>query len=139
MFNHSLEHVSDPIAELRSARERVCATGYVLVRIPTTSSDAWKEYGVDWFQLDAPRHLAIPSREGFRMAAAEAGFELVYSEDDSNEQQFRLSELYRSDVALSESHREPVNDQAMLEYKMRAKAVNFAQRGDQVIFVLKPL
>jgi len=31
--------------------------GTLLIRIPVMDCFAWKEYGVNWFQLDAPRHF----------------------------------------------------------------------------------
>lgn len=138
MFNHSLEHVLDPIADLRAAHSRLRAGGRLVVRLPTTSSEAWEEYGVDWFQLDAPRHIAIPSRSGFILAAEQAGFKVISQLDDSTEQQFRLSELYRANVPLVESGNVRVSRAKAAHYAARAKAANSTNRGDQVIYELAP-
>ncbi len=54
MFNHSLEHVPDPVATLKVAYEKLAAGGMCLARVPTTSSEAWTTYRADWVQADAP-------------------------------------------------------------------------------------
>ena len=58
MFHHSLEHMTDHIEVLRSAKEKLAAGGACLVRIPVANW-AWQHYGANWVQLDAPRHLII--------------------------------------------------------------------------------
>src|ERR1019366_4563243 len=40
MFNHSLEHVADPVASLAQATERLTQSGQVLVRAPVAGSYA---------------------------------------------------------------------------------------------------
>lgn len=102
MFNHSLEHVRDPVATLREAYERLAAGGICLVRLPTTSSEAWTTYKADWFQIDAPRHVVIPSRQGMALAANTVGLRIEKTFDDSNLAQFVSSEAYRRDIAMSE-------------------------------------
>ena len=41
MFNHSLEHVPDPVETLKVAYGKLAAGGMCLARVPTTSSEAW--------------------------------------------------------------------------------------------------
>ena len=48
VFNHSLEHAPDPLAELEAARERLSPAGRILVRLPVAGCHAWRTYGVDW-------------------------------------------------------------------------------------------
>jgi SAM-dependent methyltransferase len=59
MFHHTLEHVPDPAATLDQVRDRLAPGGWAIVRMPVAGCHAWREYGVDWVQLDAPRHLHI--------------------------------------------------------------------------------
>ena len=63
MFHHSLEHMTDHIEVLHSAKEKLAAGGTCLVRIPVANW-AWQHYGANWVQLDAPRHLIIHT-QGF--------------------------------------------------------------------------
>ncbi len=59
MMHHSFEHVPDPGATLSSAARLLAPGGRVLIRMPITGTAAWRAYGVNWAQLDAPRHLTL--------------------------------------------------------------------------------
>lgn len=143
MFNHSLEHVPDFLDGLRAARDRLAPGGSCLVRLPTCSSEAYAIYGVDWVQLDAPRHIVIPSRDGMRIAAEQCGFRLESSEDDSAGFQFWGSELIRKDIAHVEGPHQIVNgtkpftDAELKEFERRAVELNARNLGDRVAFVLR--
>lgn len=56
MFHHSFEHIADPFETLCSVR-RLLSSGTCLIRIPIVDSWAWENYGVNWIQIDAPRHF----------------------------------------------------------------------------------
>ncbi|TDZ78586.1 Ubiquinone biosynthesis O-methyltransferase [Mycobacteroides salmoniphilum] len=138
MFNHSLEHMPDPVATLEVASRKLAEGGMCLARVPTTSSEAWSIYGADWVQADAPRHMVIPSRRGMALAAERAGLRVAQTFDDSTFGQFTGSEAYRGDV--------PVTDPKILrmfgpkqiwEWEKRAKRLNQQNRGDQTGFVLR--
>ena len=58
LANHSLEHVPDPRRALRDMRRLLTPGRYAVVRIPVVAF-AWRAYGVNWVQLDAPRHLFL--------------------------------------------------------------------------------
>lgn len=135
MFHHSLEHTTDPIDDLVAARANLAPGGRCLVRIPTVSSHAWEHYGVDWVQLDAPRHTAIPSRGGMARAAACAGFQLVGTIDDSTPFQFEGSERYRANVPLLD-HDFPIAPEDKARFVRDSARLNAQGRGDQVGFVL---
>ena len=45
MFNHSLEHVASPRAELQAAFDKLGPQGKCIVRIPTPSSEAGNDTG----------------------------------------------------------------------------------------------
>jgi SAM-dependent methyltransferase len=140
MFNHSLEHVADPHASLRVARAKLKSGGICLVRIPTVSSTAWKIYGADWVQLDAPRHLFIPSREGMKALALSCGFVVDQVLDDSSAFQFVASELYRKDIPHNEQNPQQYFSVAQLKkFRAQARDANAKHLGDQAAFVLKPV
>jgi SAM-dependent methyltransferase len=142
MFNHSLEHVPDPVASLKAASERLTADGICLVRVPTTSSEAWSTYRENWFQIDAPRHMVIPSRQGMALAADAVGLTLEKMFDDSNSAQFIASEAYRRDIAMNEltSLRGLLGlfgAKRLWSWEKRAKRLNRLGRGDQTGFVMR--
>lgn len=138
MFNHSLEHVPDLVATLELAYEKLAPGGTCLVRLPTTSSEAWTIYGRDWVQIDAPRHIVVPSRKGMALAAERAGLRVDGTFDDSNELQFFGSEAYRRDVALTDPKiREMFPLKQITDWRKRAERLNLQGRGDQAGFVLR--
>ena len=137
MFNHSLEHVPDPVQNLGNARKLLSPEGRILVRIPTSSSDAWTEYGPDWVQLDAPRHIVIPSRKGMSALAERCGLSVRQSIDDSTAFQFWGSEMYRKSKPLASSQPNDVFSRHELRrFAKRAAKLNIERRGDQTAFLL---
>jgi len=138
MFNHSLEHVPDPVTSLRDACQRLAPDGTILVRVPTPSSDAWQVYGIDWVQLDAPRHIVLPSREGAAIMARQAGLAVVDVVDDSGTFQFTGSEQYKRDIPLRSGAHKPLFSRGDLaRFAERAAALNACHRGDQAMFILR--
>jgi SAM-dependent methyltransferase len=138
MFNHSLEHIPDPVAVLRDAVQRLAPAGAILVRIPTPSSDAWKIYRTDWVQLDAPRHIVLPSREGASIMAREAGRAVDEVIDDSGVFQFLGSERYRRDIPLHDGpDRALFSDAEIARFARRAVELNAQHGGDQAMFVMR--
>lgn len=140
MFNHSLEHVPDPVGTLKVAYEKLAAGGLCLARVPTTSSEAWSTYRADWVQADAPRHMVIPSRQGMAKAAEQAGMRVVRTFDDSNLGQFLGSEAYRRDVAVTDPKiLRMFGPKQLWQWEKRAQLLNRQGRGDQTGFVLQAI
>lgn len=137
MFNHSLEHVPSPAADLAAARELLAEDGCCLVRIPLVGSFAWREYGIHWYGLDAPRHLALPSRQGMGQVATRSGFRIEEVIFDSTAMQFMASELYRRDIPLAQLTPEHFTKREVAEFRRRARALNAAHDGDQGAFLLR--
>jgi SAM-dependent methyltransferase len=138
MFNHSFEHLPDPVATLEVVYEKLAAGGICLVRLPTTSSEAWTIYKADWAQIDAPRHIVIPSRQGMALAADRVGLRVEKTFDDSNLAQFMASEAYRRDVAMTDPKiLRMFGPKRIWEWEKRAERLNRQGRGDQTGFVLR--
>jgi len=57
VFNHSLEHVPDPVASLRQAAALLRPGGTLAVAVPNYGCWQRRVFGERWFQLDLPRHL----------------------------------------------------------------------------------
>jgi GT2 family glycosyltransferase/SAM-dependent methyltransferase len=77
VFQHSLEHVVDPVASLRAARGLLAEGGLVIVTLPNFGSWQSRRLGADWFHLDLPRHRAHFTPAGLESALRRAGFEAV--------------------------------------------------------------
>jgi SAM-dependent methyltransferase len=146
MFHHSFEHVPDPSASLGQAAELLSDQGRILVRMPTVSSEAFRRFGPDWVQLDAPRHLTIFSRDGMQQLASRHGLEVTRVVDDSTSFQFWGSEQVRRGIALTaqNSHMVSVKDSAftrrdIARWDRAARAANARSSGDQAAWVLAPV
>lgn len=144
MFNHSLEHVSDPLSALRTAGDLLAPGGRCLVRLPTTSSFAWRHYGVDWVQLDAPRHFFLFSTDSMEALASRAGMRISGSSRDSIPMQLWGSEQYGIDIPLFSKHSLMVNPFARTfsmrekrDFRMRTEELNRSGDGDQVALWLE--
>jgi hypothetical protein len=83
--------------------------------LPVSGCRAWHEYGVNWIELDAPRHVFVPSVKGFVTLAERAGFDVAHIEFDGTPFEFFGSEQYRADI--------PMKSAAFLTWD-RYKAVN---------------
>lgn len=143
MFNHSFEHMPDPGATLKAARERLSAAGVCLVRLPTTSSEVYSLYGVQWVGIDAPRHIFVPSRPGMAVAAEAAGLTVDRTFDDSSFLGFLGSEAYRHDISLHDPQMfwkvlKIVGFKQVWSWQRRAERLNRQGRGDWAGFVLRP-
>jgi len=136
MFNHSLEHVPHFVKTLTDAHDRLARGGLCLVRLPTTSSQAWEIYRENWVQIDAPRHCFIPSREAMSMTAGTSGFVLERTIDDSTEFQFSGSERYCRNIPLNDREFHFPKSRVR-EWRRRATALNAMGRGDQAAFILR--
>lgn len=80
LFN-VLEHVPDPLAILRDAREHIRAGGHVGITTPSTSCIQVRVKGLqNWAMIDPPHHMNLFSRKGLELALARAGFRLVHYE-----------------------------------------------------------
>jgi SAM-dependent methyltransferase len=145
MFHHSFEHVRDPEATLREALRLLTPGGRVLIRMPTSSSDAFETYGAAWVQLDAPRHLVVLSRQGVDSLCQRVGATVVSVDDDSTGFQFWGSEQYLLKIPLMDGRsvmiapREaPFSKTQLQGWEKQAVVLNGQGRGDQAAWVIVP-
>lgn len=146
MFHHSFEHVADPQETLLSAAKRLNKAGTCLIRVPTVSSWAWENYGTDWVQLDAPRHLFLHSIESMEYLAKQSGMKIDKVIYDSFAFQFWGSEQYKQDIALHDEKSYATNPENSLftadqiaDFASRSTQLNKQNQGDQACFYLKKL
>jgi hypothetical protein len=97
MMHHSFEHMPDPHDILSAAAERLTEDGLLLVRIPVLGY-GWREYGISWIELDAPRHLFLHTRSSFEQLATRLSLEVLDVSFDSTELEIWGSEQYRRGI-----------------------------------------
>tara|TARA_B100000795_G_scaffold64672_1_gene43770 strand:+ start:1221 stop:2144 length:924 start_codon:yes stop_codon:yes gene_type:complete len=141
-YHHSFEHIADPLEHMKKIYDLLKPGGICIVRIPTTSSFAWEHYGINWVQLDAPRHFFLHSKESMQIIAEHSKLELYKTVFDSTYFQFSGSEKYINDESLIT--REPkgfINKMRgkiqKHQYQKKAKLLNKEQKGDQAAFFFR--
>ena len=143
MMNHAFEHMPDSRSAMTEIYRLLKPNRYALIRIPVASSFAWRKYGVNWVQLDPPRHLFLHTVKSMELLAKRTGFKIADVEHDSHEFQFWGSEQYLRDMPLTDQKSLWVNpgsdffskDQIQ-SFKDMAAEVNRSKDGDQACFYL---
>lgn len=144
MFNHSFEHISNPIETLQQCSELLNNGGVCLIRIPTVSSYAWNYYKANWVQLDAPRHFFLYSIDSINLLTQQSELRLEEIVFDSFEFQFWGSEQYLRDIPLRAENSYLNNPSKSIfthsqikSFKNKAKKMNLLKQGDQAAFYLR--
>jgi hypothetical protein len=136
MYHHTLEHVLDLDLELASVHDHLSPTGIALFRLPLLPNAAFDQYRNHWVQIDPPRHIHIPSRQGLRVAAERAGLRVIAEGDDSAAFQFWGSELALRGIPHHLAEKRGLLRQAFTAgqiraFERRAAQLNRQSRGDQ--------
>ena len=139
MLHHSLEHMDKPKDTIREIERILSKDGKILIRIPVIGY-AWKHYGVNWYSLDAPRHLYLHSKKSLAMLLDEFGLEIYKIVYDSSDQQFWGSEQYLKNITLDAEnsyYKNPKNSmfspETISSYK-KAEELNQQEDGDMACF-----
>jgi len=143
LMSHSFEHMEDPAAALHETARLLRPGRFLVVRVPVAGTYAWHEYGTDWVQLDAPRHIFLHTENSIRRLADQAGFTLRDVRYDSSSFQFWASEQYRQDIPLHDERSYGVNPSRssftraqIAAYERKAAELNARGDGDQACFYL---
>jgi SAM-dependent methyltransferase len=142
MMHHAFEHVADPVSTLHHLARLTKRGGCILLRVPVVG-EAWRTYGKNWVQLDAPRHFCIHTTRSIEILARQAGLELRHIEYDSTAFQFWASEQYQQDIPLHDIRSFAQNPSAsvfshqqMTGFQKEAERLNAEQQGDSACFYL---
>lgn len=144
MFHNSFEHIPDPLDMLQSISRLLTKGGVCLIRIPIVSSYAWEHYGVNWVQLDAPRHFFLHSIESITILAEKVNLSLEEIVYESTDFQFWGSEQYMKNIPLTDAYSYSVSPSNSIfsngeiaVFKQKAKELNLKNRGDACAFFLR--
>lgn len=123
MFHHSLEHISRQRETLEFAWDLLEKGGVCLVRIPLVSSALWEKYGVNWAELDAPRHLYLHSEESIRRLGEMVGFRLTSVIYDTEAWELIASEQYVNGISMRAENSYFVNPDVSMFSGAQVKAL----------------
>ncbi|MBF2009680.1 MAG: class I SAM-dependent methyltransferase [Chlorogloeopsis fritschii C42_A2020_084] len=143
VLNHSFEHMPKPLAVLEKLYSLLKSQGYVVIGIPIASSFAWRHYGVNWVQIDAPRHFFIHTIRSMEILTSQAGFKTFDVEYNSNSYQFWGSEQIIKNIPIMDNSSHAVNPKnsifskiQMKNFEAKATQLNEQKDGDQANFYL---
>ncbi len=94
-YCHVLEHVTDPMAELKEAFRVLRKGGEILIWIHNFDSMFRRVFGKDWFPYEVPRHFWHFNPIGISTLMKECGFRPMEIAMDANEWAFRRSVMFR--------------------------------------------
>ncbi|HUB76666.1 MAG TPA: class I SAM-dependent methyltransferase [Solirubrobacteraceae bacterium] len=83
VFSHSLEHIPDPLAALRTARDLLAPGGAIAIHAPNWACWQRRVFRGRWFHLDLPRHRQHFSPRSLAFAATELELELASAGTDA--------------------------------------------------------
>ena len=117
--------------------------GACLLRMPVKTEYIWNKYGVNWVQIDAPRHFFLHTLKSFELLVKKSGMSIQDIVFDSTEFQFWGSEQYKRNVPLlaeNSYYKNPdksiFTKKEISEFKKKAKELNIMKQGSQVAFFL---
>ena len=133
VLNHSFEHMLEPQKAFENLKRLLAKDGHIFLRVPVLGW-AWEHYKENWVQLDAPRHLFIPSLAAIDHLCSSFESRIIDIKFDSNSFQFTGSEKYLQGLALKEQVKLSKNQ--INEYKSKSLELNETQKGDQACFII---
>lgn len=77
VFQHSLEHINDPVGALRTVAAALAPGGLVLITVPNFAGWQARRFRGFWFHLDVPRHRVHFTPEALTRALRSAGLEVA--------------------------------------------------------------
>jgi len=141
--NHSFEHISNQLETLVDISKILSENGACLLRMPIKTEYIWNQYGINWVQIDAPRHFFLHTLKSLKLLIGKVDLVIKDIVFDSTEFQFWGSEQYKKNIfLLAENSYSKNPDKSIFtkkeieEFKKRAKELNIKKQGDQATFSL---
>lgn len=143
MLHHSYEHMDAPREVMQSLSRLLKPGGKAIIRIPVASSFAWRTYGVNWVNLDAPRHFYLHTFKSIEFLTHETGLKIEKIIHEGNDEQFWASEQFARDIPSNDPRSIGASTFKRLaawgtirSCKIRAAELNQKGEGDLVCFHL---
>jgi SAM-dependent methyltransferase len=143
-LHHSYEHMDQPAEVIQHIHRLLSPVGLAIIRIPVASSYAWRHYGVDWFNLDAPRHFYLHTYKSMELLANGAGLEITKIDQEGEGASFSYSEDYRNNITCNDARfvasnrlRQILMWKRIREWNTQAAELRRKKDSDLVCFFLR--
>lgn len=139
MFHHSLEHIVNQDEVISSISSILNPNGTCIISIPVSDSFAWEKFSINWYQLDAPRHIFLHTRKSLALLLQHNGLQIVDVRYNSSFFQFVQSNQYKKNIPMSQNYRPSFLKRKIDRwfYATWSILLNKQQRGDQAIFYIR--
>jgi hypothetical protein len=121
----------------------LCPNGRIVIRTPIKDCKAWETYGVNWVQIDAPRHRVILSRAAIDLICEQLKLVIYEQYYDSTGFQFWGSEQNAQGIALYAPNSYVVDplksiftNSQIIDYAREAAVLNAQNNGDQIVLIV---
>lgn len=137
-LHHSFEHMENPRLVLRKICSLLEDSGICIIRIPVMGKTAWRKYGVNWYQIDAPRHAFLYTEKALKFLCGKEGLIIYDIKFDSEFGQFYVSEQYgKCKKSFKQICSANIKKEDLKKYRKWAKEANKRREGDQAIFYIR--
>lgn len=136
MLHHSFEHMAAPSEVLARLCKLLAPDGTLLIRIPVVDCYAWRKYGVDWFELDAPRHFYLHTVKSMHYLAEKNNLKINRILYDSLFHQITISEKYLRNHTFVEDI-DLFTKKEVKAFELFSNHLNALQDGDRACFYLQ--
>lgn len=136
MLHHSFEHMENPSEVLAKLRSLLSKNGTLLIRIPVVDCYVWRKYGVDWFEIDAPRHFFLHTVKSMNYLSEKNHLKIERIFYDSQFHQITISEKYLRDYTFTEDI-SLFTQKEIKAFKLFSDQLNARCDGDRACFYLR--
>jgi len=143
-FQHSFEHIYDGKKTLKKVIKLLNPDGICVIAIPLKNEYIWNRYGVNWVQIDAPRHFFLHTLKSFNYLLDQVGLENTKTIYDSYAFQFWGSEQYKKGIPLLSLKSYDINPKKSIftskqisNFENKSRLLNRKKCGDQAIFFIR--
>lgn len=136
LLHHSFEHMDEPHKVMSRLFDFLTDKGILIIRIPVMGKKAWRMYGTNWYQIDAPRHLYLYTERSLAYICKKAKMHITKVKYDSTEAQFRVSQEYMKSPNQSLDKINRNRHKNLKQYESEALKANRDFDGDQAIFYI---
>lgn len=138
-FGDSFEHITNPLETLECVKRLLKKNGRCEIDIPVFPNTAWIEFGVNWYQLDAPRHIFLHSEKSMRHLCEKCGLEIGEVIYNSSAGQFLVSYLYTEGISFKKMEELTGtvlawNGEVVKAFQKVAEESNKRRFGDHAVF-----